>query len=227
MPVHILRADSIIKNYGKRTLLRDCQLSCKTGEVVGLLGRNGCGKSTLLKIIFGTCDALNRYVSIDEEALPTPYATGKNLAYLPQEGFLPTNITVGEIIDVYLEDISAANQVKAHPRVAPHLELRRDELSGGTLRILEILLVIHLDVKFVLLDEPFNGVEPIYVDEIIGLLESYRDNKGFIITDHNYMDIIRASDKIILLSDGICRSIKDTSELEKYDYVPLGTFDQP
>ncbi|MFB6455378.1 ATP-binding cassette domain-containing protein [Chitinophaga sp. Hz27] len=226
MATHTLEADSIIKIFGTRTLLSDCWVSCKTGEILGLIGRNGCGKSTLLKIIFGTTDALNKNVRIDGKTYQSAFASNNHIAYLPQDGYLPKSIGVEKLIDVYLEDQSVRQHIKAHPRIQPCLKLKCGELSGGTIRILEILLVMHLDVKFVLLDEPFNGVEPIYVDEIMELLNTYRETKGFIITDHNFREVITVCDKIILLHEGVCKYIKSLHDLERYNYVPSGTFDE-
>ncbi|MGN6640843.1 MAG: ATP-binding cassette domain-containing protein [Mucilaginibacter sp.] len=85
-------------------------------------------------------------------------------------------------------------------------------------------MLLNLDVKFILLDEPFSKVEPLYKQIIIDLIQEYRPTKGFIITDHDYINIIDASDKIILISNGVCRPIDKLFELEQYNYVPVGTF---
>ena len=109
-------------------------------------------------------------------------------------------------------------------RLKQHLKNRISELSGGELRYLEIMLLVNLDAKFILLDEPFSKVEPLYKEVITDLIKSYTLTKGFIITDHDYINIIAASDRIILIDQGVCKPIKELAELERYNYVPMGTF---
>ena len=86
------------------------------------------------------------------------------------------------------------------------------------------MLLVNLDVKFILLDEPFSKIEPLYKDVIADLIKEYRSVKGFIITDHDYANIIATSDKIILISNGVCRPIDKLTDLERFNYVPAGTF---
>jgi ABC-type lipopolysaccharide export system ATPase subunit len=88
------------------------------------------------------------------------------------------------------------------------------------------MLLVNLDVKFILLDEPFSKVEPLYKQVITDLIKAYRTTKGFIITDHDYTNIIAASDRIILITNGVCKPIANLYELEKWNYVPIGTFHQ-
>ncbi len=88
------------------------------------------------------------------------------------------------------------------------------------------MLLVNMDTQFILLDEPFSKVEPLYKEVISDLIRQYRSTKGFIITDHDYANIIATSDRIILISEGISRPIKNLHELEKWHYVPSGTFDE-
>jgi len=223
MNTHVLEADSIIATLGGKKILSDVYLRCQSGEVVGVLGRNGAGKSTLLQLIFGTLPSEDRSVRIDGEVVHPPHLQGKWIAYLPQNGFLPSNVPIGKIIGHYV-DAESGKKIAADPRVRPHLKKRIRELSGGELRYLEILLLVNLKVKFVLLDEPFSGIEPIYQDRVTDLINEYRGEKGFVVTDHVYRKIIGISDKLLLINQGKTIPISKPEQLEQFSYVPRGTF---
>jgi len=223
MNTHVLEADSIIATLGGRKILSDVYLRCQSGEVVGILGRNGAGKSTLLQLIFGTLPSEDRSIRIDGQVIQPPHLQGKWIAYLPQDGFLPANMPIGKIIGQYA-DAERRKKIIADPRVKPHLKKRIRELSGGELRYLEILLLVNLTVKFVLLDEPFSGIEPIYQDRVMELINEYRGEKGFIVTDHVYRKIIGISDRLLLINQGKTIPILKPEQLEQFSYVPRGTF---
>ena len=223
MNTHVLEADSIIATVGGRKILSDVYLRCQSGEVVGVLGRNGTGKSTLLKLIFGTLPTEDRNIRIDGEVIHPPHLQGKWIAYLPQQGFLPKNIPIRKIVDLYV-DVENRKKILADERIKPHLKKRTRELSGGELRYLEILLLVNLKVKFILLDEPFSGIEPLYQDKVVDLINEYRPEKGFIVTDHVYKQIISISDKLLLIDQGKTIPITKPEELEQFSYVPRGTF---
>ena len=222
MTKHKLEADSILFNIGYRQLLADIYLTCQTGEIVGLLGRNGCGKTTLLKIIFGTKIPDHKHIRIDGEVCQAPFRQKGLLAYLPQHDFLPKNIPLKKIINLYHDNPLQQELIKQDKRVQIHLNKFADELSKGERRYFELMLLLHLDVKFLLLDEPFSGVEPLYVEYIEELLQRHLPNKGFIITDHDYRTVLRTSSRIILLTNGSCKHIKSQEELMEWGYIPEG-----
>lgn len=223
MVKHILEIDSVLYAIGERKLLSDVYLKCETGEIVGLLGRNGCGKTTLLKIIFGTKHTDNKHIAIDGTVYQKPYLHNNLLAYLPQQDFVPKNLTLSKIISLYHSQKDKQENVKNDSRVQRHLSKRVDELSKGELRYFELLLLLQLDAKFLLLDEPFSGIEPLYVEQIEELLRSHLPTKGFIITDHDYRAVLRVSNRLILLADGACRPITHPDELIDRGYMPAGT----
>ncbi|WP_426667264.1 ATP-binding cassette domain-containing protein [Mucilaginibacter sp. McL0603] len=222
---NLLEVDSVMISFDDRQILGGCYLRCETGDIIGILGRNGCGKSTLLKIIFGTVSTYNKFIRINQKVYDQPYKYGNLIAYLPQHEFLPKNISIGKIIDIYLPNKTAREKIINDPRLKNHLKKCVSELSGGELRYLEIMLLVSMDTKFILLDEPFSKVEPLYKEVISDLIKQYKSTKGFIITDHDYVNIIAASDRIILITDGISRPITNLYELEKWNYVPAGTFE--
>lgn len=214
-----LHADSILKSYGARTILSDVYLGCDVGEIVGLLGRNGCGKSTMLKIIFGVLNAEYRFVRVDDRVQDALSESCKLIKYLPQDSFLPDHIKVKTIISLFC-GASDAGILREHPLVKPFLEKKSRELSGGELRVFEILLIIHSSAKYILIDEPFNGVSPIHVKEIKKAIKSQTGTKGFIITDHSYRNILDISDRIVLIHDQAIRQVKNEQELQYWGYTP-------
>jgi lipopolysaccharide export system ATP-binding protein len=223
MSIHQLVADSVFKYVGKRELLTDCFVTCNTGEVIGILGRNGCGKSTFLKIIFGTVGCHHKYVSVNGVRYETPYKVQGLMAYLPQHDFLPGSLPVGKAIRLFLDNPMAQELVNTNENIVPHLHKKVNDLSGGERRYLEILLLVHSPAKFILLDEPFNALDPLYKEKIQALIRERRADKGFIITDHDYRNIIAGSDRIILVRKGVFKNIKALSELEDLHYLPKGS----
>lgn len=224
MPEYKLEADSIRYGIGNRQLLTDIYLTCVTGEIVGLLGRNGCGKTTLLKIIFGTLATDNKHIRINGQVYQAPYLRENLLAYLPQSDFLPKNLKLQKIVNLYLQDEEKRQVLQQDKRIQRHLTKYADELSKGELRYFELMLLLQRDVKFLLLDEPFSGIEPLYVERIEELIHSHLCTKGFIITDHDYKSVLRASNRIVLLTDGYCRPISHVDELMQWGYIPAGMF---
>jgi ABC-type multidrug transport system ATPase subunit len=217
-----LVADSVFKCFGDRELLTDCFIRCSTGDVVGILGRNGCGKSTFLKIIFGTVSCEQKYVGINGRKYKAPYKHRGLIAYLPQHHFLPDNLTVRKVVQLFSDNRDAQTKLLADENIQPHLHKKVSMLSGGELRYLEILLLIHTPAQFILLDEPFSGMAPLFKEKIIALIRANRDTKGFILTDHDYRNIITISDRIILVTNGVFKNIKALQELEDWHYLPPG-----
>ncbi|WP_452601411.1 ATP-binding cassette domain-containing protein [Pontimicrobium sp. MEBiC06410] len=218
-----LHIDSLTKSYNNRMLLSDIFISCKKGEIKGLIGRNGSGKSTLLKIIFGTEKADSKFVRAGGKVIKT-VADGRHLInYLPQNNFLPNNVTIASLIKLFLPK-TQSSIVLNNEHVKPLLYKRNQDLSGGEKRIIEILLIIHSNAQFILLDEPFNGVSPIIREYIISYINTMKASKGFIITDHDYENVINLADTIVFLNNGFLKPIKDKSELMEFGYIPISTF---
>lgn len=215
----LLHVDSVRKQIGGRQILNDVFLSCRQGEIVGLLGRNGSGKSTLLKIIFGSLSADHKYVTIDGRVKRSLADTRNLIRYLPQDSFLPGHIRIKTIISCFCNQVHAA-VIRDHELIRPFLAKKANQLSGGEKRILEILLMIYSDARYLLLDEPFNGIAPLHIELIKGLIRKHGQHKGFIITDHDYSNVLDISETIILIQDGNTRKINDLQELIDYGYLP-------
>jgi ABC-type multidrug transport system ATPase subunit len=224
MTEHLLEADSIFVELGGRKLLTDIYWQCRTGEVLGLLGRNGSGKSTLLKVLFGTQAAPNRSIRVDGRHLKAAALRGRWVSFLPQHSFLPGNLSVRRVVSLSIPDKGLVERIAADERVGPHWGKKMRTLSGGELRYLEVLLLLNLPAPFVLLDEPFSGIEPLYQERLIELIREYRGWKGIVISDHSYRAVVAISDRLLLLENGRVVAIRQKEELEARGYLPRGTF---
>jgi len=111
-------------------------------------------------------------------------------------------------------------EFKSDPLVADLIKSKANQLSGGEKRLVEILLVLYSKASYLLLDEPFNGLSPIHKESIKNLIKSKANNKGIIVTDHDYRKVTEISDRIVLLHDGGTKNIKDVEELEFWGYLP-------
>lgn len=214
-----LHVDSVIKSFATKQILTDVFISCQKGEIIGLLGRNGTGKSTLLKIIFGSIQADSRFVKIGEKISSGLFDNRKLIKYLPQDNFLPNHVKVKTIIELFC-DKNEAELIKKHDLVSPMLNRKSKLLSGGEKRLLEIFLIIYSDSAYTLIDEPFNGIAPVYKETIKELIKKQSVDKGFIITDHDYRNILDMATRIVMIHDGGTKEIKSKKELIEWGYIP-------
>ncbi|AMP98879.1 ABC transporter ATP-binding protein [Pedobacter cryoconitis] len=214
-----LHVDSIRKHFKFRQVLNDIFISCKQGEVIGLLGRNGSGKSTLLKIIFGSLAAENRFVAIDDIRTNGLFQNKGLIGYLPQESFLPGHIKIKSIVNLYCGPHQAAILFE-HDMVKPFLAKKSRELSGGERRMIEVLIMIYSTARYLLFDEPFNGISPMHIEKIKTLIQQNTVKKGFIITDHDYTNVIAISSRVILLHEGAIKKIGGLNDLVDLGYLP-------
>lgn len=211
--------DSVIKSYGDKQILTDVFVSCNKGEIIGLLGRNGSGKSTLLQVIFGSLIADNKFVRIGEKLIYRFNDNRNLIKYLPQDNFLPNHIQIKRIISLFC-DKRNAEIIKQNKHIKPLLDRRCRQLSGGEKRLVEIFLIVYSNAEFILIDEPFNGVAPIYKDDIKNIIREQSMHKGFIITDHDYRNIDDVATRMILMHDGGTKEIKNKDELKYWGYIP-------
>lgn len=218
-----LHIDSLTKSYDKKVILSDIFLSCEKGEITGLIGRNGSGKSTLLKIVFGTVKAESKFVRVGKKIIKN-ISDGRNfINYLPQNNFLPNNVKIRTLIKLFLPK-EIRHTLFNNEYIKPLLSKQNQDLSGGEKRIVEILLVIHSKAEYILLDEPFNGVSPIIRDYIKEYIKKMKSSKGFIITDHDYENVINLADNIFYLQNGYLKEIKDKIELVELGYLTKTTY---
>lgn len=218
-----LEVKSIYKSFGATSVLKDVSITCEKGEIIGIFGRNGTGKSSLLKIIFGTLKYDQGSINIDEvdysqnEIIPC-----KEVSYLPQDTFLPKNMRVRNIIPLFFPDGSDQDKIFYSKGVGNFTERRIRELSMGQLRYLEILLIGNLHHSFLLLDEPFSMIEPLYKDFIKEFLLALKEKKGIILTDHYYHDVLQITNKNFLIKNGKIAEIEGETDLIKHQYLKKG-----
>jgi lipopolysaccharide export system ATP-binding protein len=215
-----LIAQGLQKTYGKRTVVRDVGLEVKTGEIVGLLGPNGAGKTTSFYMIVGLVPADKGTISLDNKiisGLPIHERSLRGLSYLPQEVSIFRKLTVAENIQAVLELQSSANGKRLTKSAMnaklnelldelqiPHLRDNQAlSLSGGERRRVEIARALATNPKFILLDEPFAGVDPIAVGEIQRIIRFLKErNIGVLITDHNVRETLGICDHAYIISEG-------------------------
>lgn len=220
---HILEADSIQKYFDHKLVVSDVYLKCETGDIVGLLGRNGSGKSTLLKIIFGIVPADYKFVRIDGKLKRKTSELLKEISYLPQDNFIPKQFSVMKAIKLSIPESKLVDFCN-DDLIRSISDKKVFHLSGGELRYLEIKLILSNASKFVLLDEPYNGLAPIMIEKVNQLIEENAKRKGIIITDHNYQNVIAVSTQLILMVAGKTHHLKDKNELIEKGYLREGMF---
>lgn len=218
-PMTTLHADSIIKHYGSKQVLTDIFISCGKGEILGLLGRNGVGKSTLMKIIFGSVSSDSKFVKVGDQITKGLFGNRKLIKYLPQEDFLPNHVKVKTLINLFC-NVPGASMLHSNELIAPMLPKKCGQLSGGELRLLEVLMIACSDSAFALLDEPFNGLAPLHKDVVKEFIRTLSAEKGFIISDHDYRNVFDLATRVVLIYDGGIKPVSDIGDLKYWGYTP-------
>ncbi len=210
----VLMAERLDKSFGGRRVLREVSLSIKAGEIVGLLGPNGAGKTTSFYIIVGLLRPDGGSVTLDGNDvtdLPMYQRARAGISYLPQEPSVFRKLTVEENILAILETlpISAEERQVRLGELLEELSIahlaknRAFSLSGGERRRLEITRALVVSPAFMLLDEPFAGIDPIAVLDIQGIVQQLKERGiGVLITDHNVRETLGICDRAYILNDG-------------------------
>lgn len=212
-----LEFDSIEIELGGRRLLTGVYMCCERGAITALLGRNGCGKSTLLKIVFGAMNCSQKSVRVDGRTLGLHYMQRRAIAYLPQSGLIPSYLTMRQAISLFR--ISPQSIFDLFPEATDFMDFTATQLSGGYLRIFEILLILLSQAPFCLLDEPFTGLTPVYIDRIKRILRETKNKKGILVTDHMHKHIEEIADRLYLLANGQTYHIRDREQLISLLYL--------
>tara|TARA_B000000475_G_scaffold199097_1_gene161698 strand:+ start:433 stop:1152 length:720 start_codon:yes stop_codon:yes gene_type:complete len=220
-----LIAKNLKKKYGQRYVVDDISLSLKTGEIVGLLGPNGAGKTTTFYMLVGLIRSFEGSVLIDKIDIsnqPMHIRARKGLGYLPQQPSVFTKMSVQDNLLTVLETLGLDKKNRNHKLEEILIDFgllkirhtRADLLSGGERRRLEIARSISMDPQFILLDEPFAGVDPIAIQDIQHMVQKLKDrNIGVLITDHNVRETLSITDRSYLLYDGKILKYGKTREL--------------
>ena len=210
----ILRAEHLIKKYKQRTVVNDVSFSVSQGEIVGLLGPNGAGKTTSFYMIVGLIKPNEGTIFLDDQDITTDpmyRRAQKGIGYLAQEASVFRKLSVEDNIMAILE-MTKMNKEERHEKLEELInefslhkvrKNRGDLLSGGERRRTEIARALAADPNFILLDEPFAGVDPIAVEEIQSIVYKLKQkNIGILITDHNVQETLSITDRAYLLFEG-------------------------
>ncbi len=233
-----LKADNLVKIYGKRTVVKGVSFNVKQGEIVGLLGPNGAGKTTSFYMIVGIIKPNEGKVYLDDidiTAYPMYQRAKLGIGYLAQEPSIFRNLSVENNIRVALE-FTKLTQKEQNEKLEQLLDefglqhIRKSkgiQLSGGERRRTEIARSLAIDPKFMLLDEPFAGIDPIAVEDIQSIIYKLKTkNIGILITDHNVHETLSITDRAYLLIDGKIMksgSAEDLANDEEVRRLYLGT----
>lgn len=210
----VLRAEGLVKQYGKRTVVNDVSINVRQGEIVGLLGPNGAGKTTSFYMTTGLIVPNAGHIYLNDKEItdfPVYKRARSGIGYLPQEASVFRKLSVEDNILSVLEMTGKPRkyQIEKMESLIRELSLEKvrknlgDRLSGGERRRTEIARCLAIDPKFIMLDEPFAGVDPIAVEEIQHIVWQlkYR-NIGILITDHNVDETLSITDRAYLLFEG-------------------------
>ena len=227
----MLRAENVKKSFKGREVLKGVSLSIERGEVVGLLGPNGAGKTTLFNSLVGFVKVDEGLIELDGEEitnLPPHERSKKGIAFLPQEHTLFEDLTVIENLLIFLEFFTDSREA-AVTRAETLLEdfgllpLRNQKaytLSGGQKRRLEIARSLITKPKYLFLDEPFAGLDPIIVSDIRSMVRGLKhQDMGILITDHNVRETISIVDRVYIISEGRVIAKGSPSEVVELEEV--------
>ncbi|OGW40420.1 MAG: LPS export ABC transporter ATP-binding protein [Nitrospirae bacterium GWC2_56_14] len=214
MSMQALEANKLEKGYRGRKIVRGVSLQVRSGEVVGLLGPNGAGKTTTFYMVVGLVRPDQGSVVLDGTditKMPMYQRARKGIGYLPQEPSVFRKLTVAENLTAVLEtlDLSAMERNERRDHLMSELGVthlansKAYTLSGGERRRVEIARALTLDPKFILLDEPFAGIDPLAVQDIQGIISLLKSKGiGILITDHNVRETLAITDRAYIISDG-------------------------
>lgn len=209
-----LRAEGLRKSYRRRCVVNDVSIKVRPGEIVGLLGPNGAGKTTTFYMVVGLEEPDEGSVWLGEESItrsPLYKRARLGISYLPQEASVFRKFTVEQNILAILETLEMT-RAERHDRLEELIEefrlshVRKNKgyaLSGGERRRTEIARMLTIEPKYILLDEPFAGIDPIAIDDIQQIISRLRSRGiGILITDHNVREALEITDRAYIISDG-------------------------
>lgn len=217
----MLEVDNIEKYFGDVQLLYGVYLKAEAGAVTGILGSNGCGKSTLLKIIFGSVKSKYKLIKVDGKAILKKLYTTGIVKYLPQHNFIPDFMSIRKALQLY--EVSEEDFQSFFVEDDFDMLQKFGHLSGGQRRIVEVFLSLKTPSRIILLDEPFSHISPVQVEAIKELIQTEKQDKIIVITDHLYREITEVSDALYLIKNGSSKRIEQLHELEDYKYISQGS----
>ncbi len=226
-----IRTEGLVKKYKNRVVVDNASFNVEQGEIVGLLGPNGAGKTSSFYMIVGLIKPFSGEIFLNEEnitKLPMYQRAKMGIAYLPQEASVFRNLSVEDNIRAVLEftELSKSEQKDKLESLISEFNIQKvrknmgNNLSGGERRRTEIARCLASNPKFILLDEPFAGVDPIAVEDIQNIVAALKNkNIGILITDHNVHETLSITDRSYLLYEGRILKSGTSEELAGDEYV--------
>lgn len=219
----ILEYQNISKNFGKKSILKNINLTINSGKIIGLLGQNGAGKSTLIKLATGLLTPTSGQVLVNNQ--PIGIASKNIISYLPERTYLDKSTRVKDAINLFQEFYSDFNIKKAHTLIKDlnlNLDTRIATMSKGMQEKLQLILVISRDAKLYILDEPLGGIDPATRDYILDtILSNFADGATLLISTHLIADIERILDEVIFIDHGKIVLASSADELRDQRHISI------
>lgn len=231
MERHVIRTEKLVKKYKSRTVVNEASIEVHQGEIVGLLGPNGAGKTTSFYMIVGLIRPISGKIFLDDQDItefPMYKRAKMGISYLPQEASVFRDMTVEKNIKSILQftQMSKGEQQDKLEELLTEFNLHKvrknlgKNLSGGERRRTEIARCLASNPKFILLDEPFAGVDPIAVEDIQTIVAKLKTkNIGILITDHNVHETLAITERAYILHEGTVLRTGTSAELAADEYV--------
>jgi ABC-type multidrug transport system ATPase subunit len=217
--IHKLEVDSIQLEFALKRVLSDIYFKCETGKITGLLGVNGSGKSCLMNIVYGSLSVPSKSIRFDDVPIYEAFKRSDLLVYLPQFNFIPKFLTVKR---VFLDFNLIYNDFVGYfPEMEGIENSKIGKLSGGQMRLVEVYVILKAQSQFSMLDEPFSHLMPLQVEKVKEILVAEKVNKGFLITDHLFQQILDICDNLYVLANGKMHGAKTIDDIQRLGYLRL------
>ncbi|HCL06691.1 MAG TPA: ABC transporter ATP-binding protein [Chitinophagaceae bacterium] len=216
--IHTLEADGIQLEFNGRKILSSVYLKLETGKITALLGRNGTGKTCLMNIIYGSmhCEKSVRFDGISQKY---PYQRTDLLHYLPQFNFIPQRFSLKKIFNDFELEYGLFQQL--FPEFSFKYTTAIGRLSGGERRLVELYVILKSKSQFAMLDELFTHLSPVQIEKVKELLQEEKKDKGLLITDHMYKQVVDSCNDLYVLVNGKIHLTKSIDDIERLGYARL------
>jgi len=211
-----LHISNLQLDYGRKTILDGIDLTINSGEIHGLLGLNGAGKSSLMQSLFGSNKKSSYSAFINDHSVDLTAQHLQHVAYLPQDPFVMKGAKVTDVVQFWYEDPDDQDKILYEPMLHSMLHKKVGILSMGERRFLEFLLVFYLPHPFLMLDEPFSGLAPLQIQRVQELIKEKGSQKGILISDHYFDNILQITDQNWMLQHGKLTSIESGQVHDAY-----------